>query len=121
MSGTPYNRRRSSPELARWAALLAEDNSRELRTLRAGLARALGEEVTPRQRQVLALYYQGGLTLDEIGQRLNIHRSTVSRTLKRGEDRLRRCLRYGAPALLEAAPARRDRNRRGRRGTGQGA
>ena len=76
--------------------------------------RALAEEVTPRQRQVLALYYQGGLSLDEIGQRLDIHRSTVSRTLKRGEDRLRRCLRYGSPALLESDGPRRRGKRLGR-------
>lgn len=110
MSGTRCNRRRPSPAVAGWAALLAEDNSRELRTLRGKLGRALREEVTPRQRQVLALYYQGGLTLEEIGSRLGVSRSTVSRTLKRGEDRLRRCLRYGAPGLLEAAPPQRRRN-----------
>ena len=114
MGGTRYNRRRVPPEVARWAALLAEDNSKTLRALRSSLARALTEEVTPRQRQVLALYYQGGLSLDEIGQRLDIHRSTVSRTLKRGEDRIRRCLRYGSPALLENDTPRRRGKRGGR-------
>ena len=114
VGSTRYNRRRVSPEVARWAALLAEDNSKTLRALRSSLARALAEEVTPRQRQVLALYYQGGLSLDEIGQRLDIHRSTVSRTLKRGEDRLRRCLRYGSPALLESDGPRRREKRLGR-------
>ena len=114
MGGTRYNRRRVPPEVARWAALLAEDNGKALQALRSSLARALTEEVTPRQRQVLALYYQGGLSLDEIGQRLDIHRSTVSRTLKRGEDRIRRCLRYGSPALLENDTPRRRGKRGGR-------
>ncbi len=41
-----------------------------------------------------------GLTMEEIGTQLGVDRSTVSRTLKRGEARLRRCLRYGAAALL---------------------
>lgn len=114
MGGTRYNRRRVSPELARWAALLAEDNSRQLQALSASLAQALREEVTPRQRQILALYYGGDQTLDEIGARLGVSRSTVSRTLKRGEDRLKRCLRYSAPALLEAAgSAHRGKRNRG--------
>ena len=104
MGSTRYDRRRTSPELARWAALMAEDNSRELTFIRGRLAKALAEEVTPRQRQVLDLYYRGELNLDQIGARLGVTRSTVSRTLRRGEDRLRRCLRYGSPALLDAAP-----------------
>ena len=112
MRGTHYEPGRFSPDLARWAALVAEDNSGELESVREKLARALREEVTPRQRQVLSLYYYDEMNLEEIGAQLGIDRSTVSRTLKRGEGRLRRCLRYGAPALLEAAPVRRSRRRR---------
>ena len=36
----------------------------------------------------------------QIGQELGVDKSTVSRTIKRGEARLRRCLRYGAAAFL---------------------
>ena len=36
----------------------------------------------------------------QIGQELGVDKSTVSRTIKRGEARLRRCLRYGAGAFL---------------------
>ena len=119
MRTTHYKRRRVPPELARWAALTAKDNSRDRQALSARLGRALREEVTPRQREVLALYYGEGLTLDQIGQRLGVARCTVSRTLKRGEDRLRRCLRYSAPSLLETGSAggerRRNRVRPGRR------
>ena len=39
----------------------------------------------------------------EIGERLGVDKSTVARTIKRGEARLRRCLRYGAEAFLNAA------------------
>ena len=38
----------------------------------------------------------------EIGQKLGVDKSTVSRTIKRGERRLQRCLRYGAKGLLES-------------------
>ena len=62
--------------------------------LRDKLALALREEVTPRQREIIALYYGEELNMREIAQRLGVDRSTVSRTLKRGEDRLHRFLRY---------------------------
>ena len=39
-------------------------------------------------------------TMAEIGAQLGVDRTTVSRTLKRGEQRLLRCLRYGGAALL---------------------
>ena len=48
------------------------------------------------------LYYAEGLNMREIGERLGVDKSTVSRTIKRGERRLRRCLRYGAESLLNA-------------------
>ena len=37
----------------------------------------------------------------EIGERLGVDKSTVSRTIKRGERRLQRCLRYGAETYLK--------------------
>ena len=107
---TRYERRRSTPELARWALLLAEDNSEEMGCLREKLVRAMREEITPRQRQVLAMYYQESLNLEQIGLRLGVGKSSVSRTLRRGEDRLRRCLRYGSPVLLNWDPDLRCRS-----------
>ena len=38
----------------------------------------------------------------QIGTRLGVDKPTVSRTIKRGERRLQRCLRYGAEAFLAA-------------------
>ncbi len=38
--------------------------------------------------------------MSQIGARLGVDKSTVSRTIKRGEKRLRRCLRYGARRFL---------------------
>lgn len=78
--------------------------------LRANLTRALREEVTPRQREVLALYYQERLNTRQIADRLGIDRSTVSRSLKRGEERLRRCLRYTRGDLLSQGSRTRPRN-----------
>ena len=60
------------------------------------------EDVTARQRQALLMYYAAGLNMREIGERLGVDKSTVSRTIKRGEKRLQRCLRYGAEAYLRS-------------------
>ena len=38
--------------------------------------------------------------MNQIGERMGVDKSTVSRTIKRGELRLRRCLRYGAKRFL---------------------
>ena len=48
----------------------------------------------------MLLYYGQGLNMREIGLKLGVDKSTVSRTIKRGERRLQRCLRYGAEAFL---------------------
>lgn len=101
MPGTRYRRGKTyAADMAVYARLMAEDNGEQLLELRANLARALREEVTKRQREMLFLYYERGLTMKEIAVLLDIDRSTVSRTIKRGEKRLRRCLRFGGAALL---------------------
>ena len=87
-------------DMAAYAQSTASDNSEQRRQLKRSLAKALQEEVTERQRRCLIMYYGEGLNMGEIGARLGVDKSTVSRTIKRGEDRLRRCLRYGAEALL---------------------
>ena len=67
------------------------------------LIRCIREDVTPRQREVLVLYYVRRMKHWEIAEQLGLERSTVSRTIKRGEDKLRRCLRYGARRYLRDA------------------
>lgn len=92
--------RRTSPEMAAYARQIAADNSREHSRLKRNLIRAIREELTDRQRRVLVMYYARDMTLAQIGKELNVRPSTVSRTLHRGEERLRRCLRYGAQDYL---------------------
>lgn len=101
MANTRYKRGSLyAADMAVYARFMAEDNSEELSFVRKNLLLALKEDVTERQRQVLLLYYGERITMREIGEKLGIDRSTVSRTIKRGEARLRRCLRYGAAAFL---------------------
>ena len=47
------------------------------------------------------LYYAGGKSAHEIASLLEVCPSTVFRTLKRAEQRLFRCLRYGAGSYLK--------------------
>ena len=75
-------------------------NSDQLSRLKRKLIRCIKEDVTERQRTVLLMYYSQGMNMREIGEALGVDKSTVSRTIKRGENRLRRCLRYGAEAYL---------------------
>ena len=86
--------------MAMYTQQIAADNTRELSRLKRNLIRCLREDVTPKQRQMMLLYYAEGKNMREIGQAMGVDKSTVSRTIKRGERRLQRCLRYGAEAYL---------------------
>lgn len=96
MSNTPFDTRSSEwiGDMAVWLRDNAEDNSLQLERLRRNLRRAREQELTPRQQELLRLRYEQDLTVTEIAERLQVHPSTVSRTLRRARERLRRCLQY---------------------------
>ena len=56
--------------------------------------RVIQQELTDNQRQVILAYYFQEMTIPQIARERGVHKSTVSRTLKRAEDKVRRCLRY---------------------------
>ena len=58
------------------------------------LRRVIERELTPCQREILLAYYFEDLSMPEIARQRGICCSTVSRTLARAEQRVRRCLRY---------------------------
>lgn len=101
MRNTSYDRAGYLADLAAYNRFLASDNSAQVSRLKQNLTRALRQDITPKQRQYMMLYYGEGLSLREIGMRLGVDKSTVSRTMKRGRERLYRCLRYGAANLLD--------------------
>lgn len=78
-----------------------EDRGAHDRLVR-NLVRCIREEVSPRQRELLLMYYVNGLNQCQIAAALGVNKSTVSRTISRGEQRLRRCLRYGAERYLRS-------------------
>ena len=81
-------------DLAAWNRENGEDNSEQLQRLRRNLRRARKSELTTRQAQMLHLYYDLGLTMAQVAQELGVNKSSVSRTIARGRQRLRRCLQY---------------------------
>ena len=87
-------------DMAVYTRQMAADSSQEVSRLKRNLLLALREDVTQRQRQTLLMYYAEGRTMQEIADQLGVDKSTVSRTIKRGERRLQRCLRYGAVRYL---------------------
>ena len=102
MSGTRYRRGRDfAADMAVYVRDMAESNSEQMGRLRRNVMLALREDVTPRQRECMELYYHKRLNMRQIAELIGVDKSTVSRTIKRGERRLCRCLRYGAEQLLK--------------------
>ena len=58
------------------------------------LRRVIREELTPIQRDMVYAHYYQGKSQSQIARERNVHRSTVSRTLRRAEGKLRRFLEY---------------------------
>ena len=96
MRNTPFDTRSSEwiGDMTVYLRETGEDISLQLERLRRNLRRAREAELTDRQRQMLELHYDQRLPVTEIARRLGVHTSTVSRTLERARQRLRRCLRY---------------------------
>ncbi|MBQ3192902.1 MAG: sigma-70 family RNA polymerase sigma factor [Oscillospiraceae bacterium] len=58
------------------------------------LRRMIQTELTELQRQTLVAYYFDNKNLPRIAAERGVHKSTVWRTLKRAEDKIRRVLMY---------------------------
>ena len=56
--------------------------------------RVIQEELTPLQRETLIAYYFQEQTVTQIASDRGVNKSTVSRTLKRAEAKLRRYLKF---------------------------
>lgn len=80
--------------LHQWMQQQAGDNSHRRQRLLHNLSRAMTEELTPRQQEMLHLYYYEKLNMAQIAVRLGVNKSTVSRTLCRARRRLHHILQY---------------------------
>lgn len=81
-------------DMAAWRRQNGEDNASDLARMRRNLRRAREQALTPRQKEVIDLYYDEGMNIPQIAARLGVNRSSVSRTLRRAKERIYGCLRY---------------------------
>lgn len=72
----------------------AEDNRRQLALAKRAVQQVIREQLTPRQREVLLLYFFERQTIPRIAADLGVNKSTVSRTLARALRTLRSRLQY---------------------------
>ena len=103
MQTVSYDNTFGMVDLAVYTELMAQDNKEQMNRLKRNLTHALRQDITQRQREYMMLYYGKGMSMEAIAQQCGVNKSTVSRTLKRGRQRLHRRLRYGAANLLEQA------------------
>lgn len=96
MSYTPSTTRASEfqGDLSVWLRENAETNNEQMSRLRRNLLRAIDEDLTPRQREVVSMHYFNSLSVTRIAEKLGVDRSTVSRTLTRAEQKLKKMLKY---------------------------
>ena len=99
MSGSQF-RSENYNEYHMYLMQLGEDNSRTRSVLMRNLGRAIREELTEKQWRAVRMYYIEQMKMTDIAAVLGVNISTVSRTVRRGRERLKRCLRYGARELL---------------------
>ncbi len=69
-------------------------NAIKIETLKRMVALIIKQELTPRQRTILELYFVRGLKYFQIAKILNISKSSVSRTKKRAFNTIYKILRY---------------------------
>ena len=81
-------------DLTAWERENGEDNSDQLARLRRNMRLVRKQELTPRQEEMLHLYYDLGMSIPRIAQEKGLNKSTVSRTLARGREKLKRYLQY---------------------------
>ncbi len=100
MGALPFNSE-SYNEYKEYISKLGEDNSQNRSLLRQNLRRAISEELTEKQWEAMRLYYVEGIKMTDIAKMLGVSPSTISRNIKRGREKLKKCLRYGAKELLK--------------------
>jgi len=80
--------------MEQWQNRSHEDNRARLERLARQLPHALEQELTPRQLQLMSMYYFEGKKMETIAEELHVNVSTVSRTISRAKHRLFCSLRH---------------------------
>ncbi len=70
------------------------DNRRQIAKAKRLLRQVIQNDLTPRQREMVLLYFAEHRNMSEIAGLLQVNKSTVSRTIKRALNKLYKYLRY---------------------------
>lgn len=81
-------------DLAVWLVEHAGTNDPQMDRMRRNLQLARQQVLTPRQRQILDLYFDEGMNIPAIARELHVNASTISRSLASARRKLYQCLRY---------------------------
>lgn len=65
-------------------------NKNRIRMMKEAIHKAVKEDLTERQRELIIMYYLEGKTMPEIADELKINKSTVSRTINRAVNRIKK-------------------------------
>lgn len=72
----------------------ASDNSETIAKVKKIMVKIIKNDLTPRQKELIMLYYYKNMKVTEIAEMLNIDHSTVSRTLSRARKNIMERLKY---------------------------
>ena len=84
----------SSMDMCHCSSAEENDGNPQMERLTARLTDAIEKELTDRQRQIIILHFYRKMGVSQIARELQLNPSTVSRTLHRATQRLRRILDY---------------------------
>lgn len=92
----PFDTRASEwiGDMSAWRQANDPDNSEQRERLFRNLHKVMRDELTPRQRQMVEMYYFQKKNIPKIAEELGLNRATVSRTLNRGMGRIQKYLKY---------------------------
>lgn len=89
-----------------WSNAEGGTNAADLDRARKAIPIILAEYVTPVQRDYIILYFVEQMSTRDIAVLREVSKSTVSRTIRRGLDRMYRCLRFSAPGFGSSSRGR---------------
>lgn len=72
----------------------AETNSELVKKVKSAMVKVIKNELTPRQRETIVMYYYKGLGVSDIANELGLAPSTVSRTIKCAREKIYKFLKY---------------------------
>ncbi len=88
-----------SYSLKKYILELGGDNKSIIKYLKKAMMKAIDCELSSRQAFILKKHYFDNLSVTEISSLLHVNKSTISRSLKRSVNILKKSLKYAAYAL----------------------